>query len=335
MKIGIVSKVAHCKVHFSALRKMGYEVVALGAKPTCIPKSIDLIVLRTASCSHGGDATARKWSRKTGLPLIVENGLSGIKRELERVQGEGMQTTVPLKQSGPKEGTLGSFSYVPPTLENLEGLNFAWTAKMSNLRYQRLSQAYGEALTLISDGGSATGDTYHTYKKWERVKKSLPKGAFAGKPIVFTFTYILCTDSGAAFPTHYTHNHLKEEYKKLTGKLLGNELTSCVSWWCGKLAENRLPAEPPPPTLIELEPKAEVKTETVEEDPANLYVLKSIHKIQERLDDLEEMLLEAMSTIGDLKASRPVNGGDLYDTLKDLKELGAKVTITVGGADET
>jgi outer membrane biosynthesis protein TonB len=81
-KIGIVSKHAHCKSHMAALSRDGFDVVALGGSPTTIPPSIDVVVVRTESCAHQGSQTAVDWGRETGKPVIMENGLSGIRRAL-------------------------------------------------------------------------------------------------------------------------------------------------------------------------------------------------------------------------------------------------------------
>jgi len=83
MKIGIVSAHKHCKTHITALRQDGYDVTCLGANPTAIPPSYEVLVVRVASSSHGGTDVARAWGRETGRPLIYEDGLSGIRRELE------------------------------------------------------------------------------------------------------------------------------------------------------------------------------------------------------------------------------------------------------------
>jgi hypothetical protein len=89
MKIGIVSAHKHCKNHLLALREDGYDVHGLGGSPTSIPPSYDALVVRASSCSHGGFNTAVAWGRETGRPLIHENGLSGIRRELTSlVEGE-------------------------------------------------------------------------------------------------------------------------------------------------------------------------------------------------------------------------------------------------------
>lgn len=83
MKIGIISKPEHCAAHIEALAKDGWgEVLELSSAPTSIPPTVDLVILRTASVAHRGSDTAFAWARETGKPLIVENGLSGIRREL-------------------------------------------------------------------------------------------------------------------------------------------------------------------------------------------------------------------------------------------------------------
>jgi len=87
-KIGIVSKLAHCKSHLAALTKDGFDVVALGGSPTTIPPSIDVVVVRIESCSHGAHKVALNWSRKTGGRLITENGISGIRRALTKSPDE-------------------------------------------------------------------------------------------------------------------------------------------------------------------------------------------------------------------------------------------------------
>jgi hypothetical protein len=84
-KIGIVSNLNYVKSHVRALRKDGFDVVELGASPQSIPPSVDLVVVRTEACSHRGSETAWSWTRATGKPLVVENGISGIRRELKKL----------------------------------------------------------------------------------------------------------------------------------------------------------------------------------------------------------------------------------------------------------
>ena len=98
MLIGIVSKDEHIKIHAQALRKDGFSVVGLGSSPTQIPPTVDLVILRTQSCSHGGSDTAFSWSRSTKRPLIVENGLTGIRSKLRFF---APKTTTPQVESEP------------------------------------------------------------------------------------------------------------------------------------------------------------------------------------------------------------------------------------------
>ena len=95
MKIAIVSARKHCKTHIHALRGDGYNVHCLGASPTRIPSSYDVVVMRTSSCSHGGSSTVLSWSRSTGRPLIVHDGLSSIRRDLKAL-GDGLPSPTPL-----------------------------------------------------------------------------------------------------------------------------------------------------------------------------------------------------------------------------------------------
>ena len=84
MVVAVISHLDHCKSHVKTLKKDGYEVVTLGPDPKEIPESVDLVVLRTDGCAHQGSDTAFAWAREgEGRPLIVENGVSGMKRELK------------------------------------------------------------------------------------------------------------------------------------------------------------------------------------------------------------------------------------------------------------
>lgn len=89
MKIGLVSADKHCKSHISALRKDGYNVTCLGARPTSIPVSYDALIVRVASISHAGEAVARAWAKETGNPAIYADGLSGIRRDLAALRATG------------------------------------------------------------------------------------------------------------------------------------------------------------------------------------------------------------------------------------------------------
>jgi hypothetical protein len=89
MKIGIVSAQKHCKTHLRQLTQDGHEVYCLGAKPDQIPSSYDALIVRIASMRHCD--SYKEWAKNTGRPVIYEDGLSGIRRELARI------TTTPPK----------------------------------------------------------------------------------------------------------------------------------------------------------------------------------------------------------------------------------------------
>jgi BMFP domain-containing protein YqiC len=83
MKIGIVSAQKHCKTHLRQLKSDGHDVVCLGARPRQIPPSYDALIVRIASMRHCD--SYKEWARDTGRPVIYEDGLSGIRRELDRI----------------------------------------------------------------------------------------------------------------------------------------------------------------------------------------------------------------------------------------------------------
>ena len=93
MNIGIVSKPDHCKAHAKGLEMDGHVVVLAGAGGERLTDTLDAIVCRIASCSHHGSKVAREWAKRTGKPLIIEDGLAGIRRRLAEIQmGEIIDT---------------------------------------------------------------------------------------------------------------------------------------------------------------------------------------------------------------------------------------------------
>ena len=79
--IGIISKEEHAAPHALKLNKMGFHVLLLGGTVVSIPPSVEVIILRTASCSHNASNAAYEFARNGGK-IIVENGMSGIIRKL-------------------------------------------------------------------------------------------------------------------------------------------------------------------------------------------------------------------------------------------------------------
>jgi len=103
MKIGIVSAQKHCKTHLTALQSDGYNVTCLGAKPSSIPPTYDVLVVRIESIRHHGSDVARQWGKATGKPVIYEDGLTGIRRGLAAlcrpVDDDTVVTPAPLDKS--------------------------------------------------------------------------------------------------------------------------------------------------------------------------------------------------------------------------------------------
>lgn len=91
MKIGIVSAQKHCKTHLTQLKRDGHEVYCLGARPQRIPASYDVLIVRTASMRHCD--SYKEWAKTHGRPVIYQDGLSGARRELAKIQAEAETTT--------------------------------------------------------------------------------------------------------------------------------------------------------------------------------------------------------------------------------------------------
>lgn len=85
MILGLVSKSEHAKVHASALEADGHEVVFIGANGEQVPDRVEALICRVASVSHKASKAAFDWGRQTKRPVIVEDGLSGIRRELAKI----------------------------------------------------------------------------------------------------------------------------------------------------------------------------------------------------------------------------------------------------------
>ena len=106
MKVGIISKEAHCKPLKSSLQSEGFKVRLLGADPNSIPASLDVVVIRTDSCSHGGDRTARKWaSDREGRSFIVANGLTTIRQRLQELRQKLKPSTSAATTKATKKGS--------------------------------------------------------------------------------------------------------------------------------------------------------------------------------------------------------------------------------------
>jgi hypothetical protein len=93
MKIGIISNQQHCKTHLRQLQADGYEVYCIGADPQTIPPSYDALIVRTGSMAH--NKTPTEWGKITGRPVIYEEGLSGMRRELGKLRDAGGQVNPP------------------------------------------------------------------------------------------------------------------------------------------------------------------------------------------------------------------------------------------------
>lgn len=94
MVIGIVSKPEHAKAHAAVLEAEGHTVKILGARPVDFPDTLEALILRWQSSSHPGLERARAWAKKNKVPIIHENGVSGILSVLSKIQGEKVEPVI-------------------------------------------------------------------------------------------------------------------------------------------------------------------------------------------------------------------------------------------------
>jgi len=88
MIIGIVSKPDHAKNHAAALEQDGHTIRLLGSSPVEFPQDIDVMVLRHLSSSHGGLERARNHAKARRIPIVAENGLSGIRMAINAMNNK-------------------------------------------------------------------------------------------------------------------------------------------------------------------------------------------------------------------------------------------------------
>ena len=88
MILGIVSKPDHAKNHAAALESDGHIVRLLGSDPVDFPQDLEVMVLRHLSSSHGGLDRARAYAKARRIPIVAENGLSGIRMAMNAMNNK-------------------------------------------------------------------------------------------------------------------------------------------------------------------------------------------------------------------------------------------------------
>lgn len=142
MKVSVISKEVHAKPLFSWLVSNGYDVAMLGDNPTAIPSSTDVLVCRHRSCSHQASHLAQSWSKKTGRPMIMENGLKTISKALEKLSVEVVEA------KSEKEAFLLNTEKLDSLLEHAPGKTMTWLATCLGTRVDTLIPALMEAKRL-------------------------------------------------------------------------------------------------------------------------------------------------------------------------------------------
>lgn len=320
MRIGIVSTPEHCKAHLRRLSREGYRVECLGGSPSSIPPSIDAVVLRTESCSHGASDTAFKWKREGHGPLIVENGLSGILRNLQEL----LPCPTPSRsRGGPVTDPRRAW---PDTLPDRELPDVGWSRTHT---LSRLTVAYSEARaaleeisetsleafkasydlgklpTLRTEGPTWAADFFHGKVSWAESK-------FRGKPRTFAMFLLMLLEK----PTPKTMG--SDAYQKLTGKLLDIRVFDACAWYLSPVVpisygETGRPQAGPPeadpvvPLLqpVNVEPEAEAVPnggDTVESNTEAILTL--MEEVAELRKGMSRETPKALDTVVDALDAR-------------------------------
>lgn len=88
LRVGIVSRPEHAVSHAQALEENGFVVEMLGGDVKHIPPRIDIVVVRTQSCSHNAQDVAQAWAKKTKKKYICTNSLSLILDEARHYRAD-------------------------------------------------------------------------------------------------------------------------------------------------------------------------------------------------------------------------------------------------------
>ena len=202
MKVGLISKLPHCKPHARVIQGMGFELKKLGPSPTRIPKSLDILVVRVDSVSHGGDAVARKWARTTNKPVVYENGVSGIRRELSAMVPTNNLRTPP--KDAPWVNAFSESQFREAYLEVKD----------------KFAQSPGAA-ALTEDGGTNDFD-------WKEFTYRIEPGfIWNGKP-VHSLIYFYLNFHKEFVPYKRDVNKV---YRSLTGKSVKSNAMCLVAWY--------------------------------------------------------------------------------------------------------
>ena len=318
MKVGLLSKLPHCKPHVDAIRELGFQVKKLGPSPTIIPQSVDILVVRVDSVSHGGDAVARKWARSTKKPVVYENGVSGIRRELSAMVTENNNLRTPPKG-------------VP------------WADAFSDDQFVEAYREVKEGFVQSPETAALTNGCKAEDFDWKEFTYRVePNFKWHGQPIHSLIYFYLSFHSGFV---PYKRD-VNKVYKALTGKSIKTHAMCLVAWYLHFDPPINAPrgvpkkAAPSPTT----EPGTEKNAESAPAPERDLEVSvdSNTQAILEVMDDLSTFKNE-------IRADMAQIGAGLESRLKALEErvtqvrldqisdsdLGSRIKALELGASET
>jgi hypothetical protein len=304
LKVSVISKEVHAKPLYAWLVDNGFDVAMLGDNPTTVPSSTDVVVCRIRSCSHQASHLAAQWTKKTGTPLIMENGLKTITKKLEDLR------------SGPdriRESPVFELDtvHLDLLLERASGKTMSWLARCLHTDTEELLPALMEKGLLASV--SATLNQPAT----EVVEEEIPERISLGDLRVYA-AIILSDRKTDPFEVQLQalrvlaeETQSDEVLRQLLGEVGEEAIEEAIEEVVEEVVEE-------PPTFEGLPP---------EESPMGGFhvLIPDPEPPSTLMEAFEALRLEVVALRGELQDMKTPRGSV---TLDDLISAGASITIT-------
>lgn len=337
VSVGLISKPEHCKPHLQALLNKGYDAVCLGGDTGIFfPEDLEVVVLRTQSCSHGASAQAFAHARKTGKPLIVKNGLSGMLAELS-LRFPKPTCLVPETQL-----TLPSSSLVTFSLPSPYPTDSLWAKSVKEPLLLREGQTALELHQLLTDKQvREVRDLYFSGLSREDQKLYPPQGfpenlqrGLAGRPVLFFLFFLgFFNNEDNLYVTD-----LLRVYRDFSGKNTNHYTIAATAWAAGitvyALKETPLfvfrprkstghtpKAEPLPPLVLAEAPTVEGTPSLPEEGNFEKLLVKYKREFDEHLLELMTQVQDLTSQVQNLTSLSQVLRTGLESSAERLRKL--------------
>lgn len=293
MRIGMVSAEKHCGVHLQRLADLGYAVTLLGDGPTVIPPSINVVIVRVDSCSHTGTSTANDWRRNTKQPCIFESGMSGMLRELKKLES----TTVPdrifrLRSFAEVQSVFGD-KYREAAFKRAYDFVEHYITHATPEKVREVQKAFSERNFLVF-----------------RELDAMLGGQLLSSQITYTvFLAMVVYPEGVP----YKKNKIKSFFQEIRNVQYNTQMVDVVSYWfnapapeVSRPSHNRvLPTltEMNDPPEVSVLPEANVSDPDIEPLPPKVpQVPEASTDLKALIDDNATQVLECMNQVGSLMA---------------------------------